>query len=190
MHDQGIPTRTALGGEDPGDCCRIQRIRAQAVDRLGGKGHRSAGFQQLDRPRHAGGRADAPRTSGVPSSKPPTALRLRTHSGRSLENVAPFSSYRCCLTGIPHRGTLPSAGSGRKNTATLLYTLPMQSAEIELKFPIDDLASSPSAASFPRLSTRHSSHLRTEHALRHTWPVASAVETDSCACAATATSGP
>ena len=55
MHDQGIETRAALGREDAGNGLAISGIRAQAVDRFGGKGDQFAVAQQFCRVRNGGG---------------------------------------------------------------------------------------------------------------------------------------
>ena len=55
-------------------------------------------------------------------------------------------------------------------TARHPYTPPMQAAEIELKFPVSDPASSPDPPPASRLSPRHPPHLRAQHPLRHPRP--------------------
>jgi hypothetical protein len=48
MHDQRMIGRPPLGGEDPGDGCRVGRIRPEPVDGLGREGDQFAGAQQRD----------------------------------------------------------------------------------------------------------------------------------------------
>jgi len=50
VYDDGIPRRPALGGEDPGDGRRIERVRAKAVNGLGGKRDEFAALQQRRSP--------------------------------------------------------------------------------------------------------------------------------------------
>ena len=45
MHDQRIVARSAFGGKNPGHRRGIQRIGAQAINRLGWKGHKAAAAQ-------------------------------------------------------------------------------------------------------------------------------------------------
>ncbi len=49
MHDQRVEAGPLLGGEHLGDGARIERIGADPVDRLGGKGHDLAAGKRLGR---------------------------------------------------------------------------------------------------------------------------------------------
>ena len=51
VEDEGIEARAVLGGEDCGDGAVIGGVRAEAIDRLGGKGHEPAGAKRFGRGR-------------------------------------------------------------------------------------------------------------------------------------------
>ena len=55
MHDQGIETRPALGGEDAGHRLAVCGVRAQAINRLGRESDQRAVAQQLRRAADGGG---------------------------------------------------------------------------------------------------------------------------------------
>jgi len=113
VDDQRIPAWASLGDKDLRDSGRIERIRTQAVDRLGGEGNRASGAQDRC------GAGQIGRRFGLETLRLPQE-RLRLW-GRQLvmdqNKILTSSSYRSSP-----------------------YTFEMQTAEIELKFPIPDLA--------------------------------------------------
>ena len=49
MHDQRVEARPLFGGKHLGDGARVERIGAEPVDGLGGKGHDIAAGKRLGR---------------------------------------------------------------------------------------------------------------------------------------------
>ncbi len=117
MHDQRVVARPALGGEDAGHGGIVVGSRAQAVHRLGRKGHQLAGLQGghglLQRGGHRAGRGSWAQNGSMPSSAAARSAVARAPrrvgaGHRQVAHLAAGPRARPCRTGAGARRAAPA----------------------------------------------------------------------------------